>query len=216
MNGMGPSPGRRTRTPSARVPRELLRAAESVLVREGVAGLTVRAVAAEAGIAQMGVYNRLGGKAGLVAGLAATGFARLRACIEVHDEPGVRDRLRACCLRYREFALANPHFYGLMFDEGAFYDRGSAEVGDHAAACFGVLLRHVELAAAGGTLGAPDEREAAQQIWGALHGAVALELRGIVQTPDPEATYQALLDTILRGLRPMLIDEETRPRGGRG
>jgi hypothetical protein len=33
-----------------------------------------------------------------------------------------------------------------------------------------------------------------------VHGAVALELKGLVQTPDPEATYRATLDTILRGL----------------
>jgi hypothetical protein len=29
---------------------------------------------------------------------------------------------------------------------------------------------------------------------------VALELNGQVLTPDPEVTYQALLDTLLRGL----------------
>jgi hypothetical protein len=34
----------------------------------------------------------------------------------------------------------------------------------------------------------------------AAHGAVALELKGLVQTPDPAATYRALLETILRGL----------------
>lgn len=67
--GAGPAPARRARTRSADVERELLAAAEAVLVREGPGGLTVRAVAAEAGTAPMGVYNRLGGKDGLVAAL---------------------------------------------------------------------------------------------------------------------------------------------------
>ena len=40
--------GRRPRTPSADVERELLSAAEEVLVRDGPSGLTVRAVAARA------------------------------------------------------------------------------------------------------------------------------------------------------------------------
>ena len=70
---------RRGRTPSADIERELLAAAEAVLVRDGPGGLTVRAVASEAGIAPMGVYNRLGGKDGLVDALLIRGFDRLRA-----------------------------------------------------------------------------------------------------------------------------------------
>jgi Tetracyclin repressor-like, C-terminal domain len=50
--------------------------------------------------------------------------------------------------------------------------------------------------------GAPNPVEAAQEIWSALHGAVALELKGLVLTPDPEATYAALLDTVISGLTP--------------
>ncbi len=57
------------RTPSQDVERALVDAAEAVLVREGPAGVTVRAVAAEAGVAPMGVYNRFGGKDGLVSAI---------------------------------------------------------------------------------------------------------------------------------------------------
>ena len=35
-----------------------------------------------------------------------------------------------------------------------------------------------------------------------MHGAVALEMKGLIQTPDPEATYRATLDMVLRGLAP--------------
>jgi hypothetical protein len=82
------------------------------------------------------------------------------------------------------------------------HTKHEAEVAEHAAACFGALVRNVELTAAAGQIVAPDTPEAAQQIWSALHGAVALELKGLVCTPDPEATYCALLDTIFRGLAP--------------
>src|SRR5277367_3325270 len=112
----GPS-ARRSRTPSADVERELLAAAEAVLVREGPSGLTVRAVAAEAGIAPMGVYSRLGGKEGLVDALLIRGFDRLRASVEAADaEQDPLQRLRRCAQRYRQFALANPHFYAIMFE----------------------------------------------------------------------------------------------------
>jgi len=191
--------GRRSRTPSADVERELLSAAEEVLVRDGPSGLTVRAVAARAGIAPMGVYNRLGGKDGLVEALLIKGFDRLRATLESGNEPDMLVRLRNSGLRYREFALANPHFYAIMFEQAK---NESAEVVEHAAACFGALVTNVELAAAAGQIVAPDPLEAAQQIWSAVHGAVALELRGLVCTPDPEATYSATIDTIIRGLAP--------------
>ena len=200
------TPARRGRTPSADVERELLAAAEAVLVRDGPGGLTVRAVAAEAGIAPMGVYNRLGGKDGLVDALLIKGFDRLRESLEAsmaaQEEPVVRNRFIASGLAYRQFALANPHFYAIMFEDAIPHERDNEEVGEHARAAFGALVRAVELAAAAGVLAAPDPTEAAQQIWSAVHGAVALELKGLVLTPDPQYTYQASLTTIFRGMAP--------------
>lgn len=201
----GAAAGRRRRTPSTHLTEELLQAAESLLVRDGLAGLTVRAVAAEAGVAPMGVYSRLGGKFGLVAALLARGFDRLRAALDLGGEPDPRAgdpgaRLRTCFLQYREFALANPELYAIMFDRTIPNASETAQVRERAADCFGMLARHVELAAAANMLATPDQMEAAQQIWNALHGAVSLELCGLAQTPDPVATYSAFLDTVLRGL----------------
>jgi len=193
--------GRRTRTPSAEVERELLSAAEAVLVRDGPGGLTVRAVAAEAGIAPMGVYNRLGGKDGLVGALLIRGFDRLRAAIEAGREPDMAARLRNCGLRYREFALANPHFYAIMFEDAIPHEKHvSGEVEEHARAAFGALVRLVELASVAGVIAAPNPVEAAMQVWSTVHGAVALELKGLVLTPDPAMTYSALLDVMIAGL----------------
>jgi AcrR family transcriptional regulator len=192
--------GRRLRTPSTDIERELVSAAEAVLVRDGPGGLTVRAVAAQAGIAPMGVYNRLGGKDGLVDALLIRGFDRLRAAIAGGDEPDLLERLRACGLRYRSFALANRYFYAIMFEAAIPHEHFSDEAATHAAAAFGELVRNVELAAAAGAITAAQPSEVAQQIWSTVHGAVALELKDLVLTPDPEATYRATLDTILRGL----------------
>jgi Tetracyclin repressor-like, C-terminal domain len=47
---------------------------------------------------------------------------------------------------------------------------------------------------------APEPRAAAQQIWSAVHGAVTLELKGLLQVPDPETAFRALVSTLLRGL----------------
>src|SRR6202012_3492100 len=108
MVGMSEAVGagaRRSRTPSADIERELLAAAEAVRVREGPGGLTVRAVAAEAGIAPMGVYSRLGGKDGLVDALLIRGFDRLRVAVDAPmnatAEPSMRARFLSCGLSYR-------------------------------------------------------------------------------------------------------------------
>jgi AcrR family transcriptional regulator len=191
---------RRSRTPSADVERELLAAAEKVLVREGPGGLTVRAVATEAGIATMGVYNRLGGKDGLIDALLIRGFDRLRAACEAAAGPDPTARFYDCGRRYREFALANRHFYAIMFEDAIPHEFDNPEVGEHAIAAFNALVRMVELTAAAGAIVADNPVEVAQQIWSTVHGAVALELKGLIQTPDPAATYRASIDTLYRGL----------------
>jgi len=204
-------PARRQRTPSSDIERELIAAAEAVLIRDGPAAVTVRAVAAEAGIAPMGVYNRLGGKDGLIDALLIRGFDALRDSIAGGDQPDPMDRLRACCLRYRTFARTNRHYYAIMFEGALPHDFDTPEVGEHAIAAFDALVRNVELAAAAGAIRAPDPREVAQQLWSTVHGAVTLELQGLVLTPDAEATYQATMETMLRGL-----DPRTPETGGPG
>jgi AcrR family transcriptional regulator len=200
MDGADRAAGRRPRTPSARVAPELLDAAERVLAVDGMRGLTVRAVAAAAGIAPMSVYNQFGGKPGLLAALLLRGLDRLEAAIEAGQEADGLARLRHCCLRYREFALANPELYAVVFVGTSPGQGESARVRQQAGRCLRLLARTVELAAAADALAVRDASEAAQQIWCALHGAVAFELSGLAQTPDPAAAYRALVDTILRGL----------------
>lgn len=216
---------RKARTPSLDVRRELIAAAETVLVRDGPAAVTVRAVAAEAGIAPMGVYNRLGGKDGLIDALLIIGFDRLRDTVNDGHERDPITRMRACGQRYRQFALANRHFYAIMFEDALPRGDFSDEVAEHAATAFGALESFVTTVAAEGLIETADPREAAQQIWSSLHGAVALELKGLVLTSDPAATYTALNETLIRGLarpaaaqpaaaQPGAPESAPGPRGG--
>ena len=89
-----------------------------------------------------------------------------------------------------------------MFEDAVPQKHDDPEVSEHAVAAFGGLVAVVELGAAAGVIAAPDPVEVAQQIWSALHGAVALELKGLVLTPDPLYTYRTLLGTVIRGLAP--------------
>jgi AcrR family transcriptional regulator len=185
------------RTPSRDVQTALLDAAEAVLVREGPAGVTVRAVAIEAGVAPMGVYNRFGNKDGLIDGLLIRGFNGLHQAIAAHGETDPIDRLVQSGVRYRLFALAHPAHYEAMFGPDG---ERSKELIDCAGAAFGELVQHVGIAMAAGRLRSGDPMNVAQQIWSAVHGAVSLEIGGRVLVDDPADNYRQLLDLLVQGL----------------
>jgi AcrR family transcriptional regulator len=192
------------RTPSRDLEGALVDAAERVLVREGLRGLTVRAVATEAGVAPQGVYNRFGSKHGLVAAVLVRGFDGLAASTRADDDADATERLRSCGRSYRRFALAHPQHYEAMFGSGVSpADRVAAATDDlaaHASAAFDVLVTEVSRAMDAGVLRRDDPREVASVVWAAVHGAVALELAGVTKTADPDASYERLLLALTAGL----------------
>jgi AcrR family transcriptional regulator len=191
----------RARTPSQDVEQNLLDAAEAVLVREGLGGVTVRAVATEAGVAPMGVYNRFGSKDGLIEALVMRSFDLLRDAVSDRGETDPVDRLRRSGQRYREFALSHPQHYKVIFVSPPDRESGeSAELEQHARAAFETLVGHVVYGIASGVLREGDPVDLAQQIWSTVHGAVSLELNQMVLTEDPEVTYEHLLDLLTAGL----------------
>jgi AcrR family transcriptional regulator len=191
---------RRVRTPSVEVEQALIDAAEAVLVRAGPAGVTVRAVAEEAGVAPMGVYNRFGGKDGLIEALLIRAFDGLRAAVAARGEIDPVERLNQAGRRYRAFALASPQHYTAMFGQARSGEVMTERLQEHAGAAFGELVAHVEYAMTSGAISPGDAGDVAQQIWSSIHGAVALELNGMVKTPDPAASYERLLHLLEAGL----------------
>jgi AcrR family transcriptional regulator len=188
----------RHRTASEAVSAALLDAAETVLDRDGAAGVTVRAVARQAGVAPMGVYNRFTNKEGLLMALAVRAFDGLAAAIDVGPEGGPVDRLRRAGRGYRDFALAHPARYTLIFDMGSPAADPASPVTARGREVFAVLVGMVaELSLAPGL----DPVDAAQALWNGEHGAVTLELAGVAQVPDPADTYDRTIDALIRGLQ---------------
>jgi AcrR family transcriptional regulator len=194
--------GASARTPSRDIEAALIDAAERVLVRDGPEAVTVRAVAAEAGVAPMGVYNRFGGKDGLVDELLSRGFTGLRDAIAPHGETDPVKRLAECGRRYREFALAHPAHYLAMFDDAIHQEATSPAVEQLAKATFDELVGSVQYGMVGGVLAQDDPVRVAQQIWSCVHGAVQLEIKGMLQVPDADQSYRDLIATLFRGLQP--------------
>lgn len=177
----------------------MLDAAEKILASEGPSALTVRRVAACAGIAPMGVYNRFAGKQGLLEALFVKGFEGLQRSVGAATGADARARLRDAALRYRAFAIGNPQHYSLMFDH--MHEVGPSEDAlRQAYEAFHQLVLLVADVRAGGPFGAGTDVEVAQQWWSALHGSVSLELLGVRFDDDPATGYTRLVDALLAGL----------------
>jgi AcrR family transcriptional regulator len=198
----GPTGSGQTRTPSLAVEEALLAAAERVLIRDGLGAVTVRTVAAEAGVAPMGVYSRFGGKEGLLAAMARRGLESLCEAISAApDELDPLRRLKAAGLAYRDFGLSHSFQYHLIFDAVSSAQPLHPEVEAGARTTFAILERLVLSAIAAEAIGPVDVGEVTQQLWSALHGAVSLELSERVFAAKPAESYERLLDLILDGIR---------------
>ncbi|MFT4085931.1 MAG: TetR/AcrR family transcriptional regulator [Gordonia sp. (in: high G+C Gram-positive bacteria)] len=187
---------RRPRTAAADVPMLLIAAGRKILERDGVAGLTVRTAASEAGVAPMGVYNHFGGKDGLLDAVVTDGFREFSRAIAANDDAPLV-RLLASGRAYREFALANPVLYSLMFSHDC------APADDAARGAFDVLVDVIRYGQVGGVIEAGDPESLAMRVWSCVHGAVSLEL-GSAYPPDLDGAgnYENVMVLVARGLAP--------------
>src|SRR6266566_6034057 len=84
----------------------MLEAAECILERDGIAALTLRAAAREAGVSHAAPKNHFGDVSGLLSDLAAVGFVRFRDAMEAHirNSDPAPARLEAIGRGYVSFA----------------------------------------------------------------------------------------------------------------
>jgi AcrR family transcriptional regulator len=95
----------------------MLEAAERILERDGIAGLTLRGAAREAGASHAAPKNHFGDLSGLLSELAAVGFNRFREAMLAEAEAAATpaERMRSAGRGYVRFARANPGLFLLMF-----------------------------------------------------------------------------------------------------
>jgi AcrR family transcriptional regulator len=173
-----------------------------VISASGEATVTVRAVAAQAGTSPSAVYTLFGSREALIAAVSEEGFRRFgtHLAAAAPTEDPVAD-LSALGTAYRASALADPHFYRVMFDRGV-----TAEpVPVVQRPTFLVLRAAVArvLALADPTAPAARAEEAALGLWALAHGLVSLELAGLV--PGDAGERAARYDAILRAGGPAIL-----------
>ncbi|WP_312979078.1 TetR/AcrR family transcriptional regulator [Atlantibacter sp.] len=99
------------------LPQAVLEAAERVLVRDGIAGVGLRAIAREAEVSHTAPKHHFGNLANLLSELAAKGYQRLAAALFNATEHCTDDaaRRREMAKTYVHFAAEHPHMFSLMF-----------------------------------------------------------------------------------------------------
>lgn len=154
--------------------QRILDAAHAIFAEAGLAGLSVRAIAARAGLSTIGVYSHFKGKRGILLALYADGFARLGDAADIPAQSaGESDLVALLVNRYIDFHRDHRAHYQLMFG----MDR--SQLGD------GVILEPIAKASIerlAATLGqllprdrSPDlELKVAFRVWVLMHGYVTL------------------------------------------
>jgi AcrR family transcriptional regulator len=184
----------------------LLKAAERVLERDGLSGLTLRAVAREAGVSHAAPTHHFGDLTGLVSELAAIGYRQFNAAMVTAGASGapLPEQGMARAHAYLGFARAHPGMYGLMFrTERLDMKRPSLHEAANAAfaelACAVGASRHEHIAEEAPSL---DQAAAIVRAWSLLHGFTTLLLDGrlsdILRRMPAGNDAETLLDAMLK------------------
>jgi AcrR family transcriptional regulator len=160
----------------------LLEAAERVLERDGLAGLTLRAVAREAGVSHAAPTHHFGDLSGLLSELAAIGFRQFNIAMMAAGEANASpmDKAPARAKAYVSYAQAHPGMYGLMFRTERL-DMSRPALREAASAAFAELagavgaFRHEQISEQALSL---EQGAAIARAWSLVHGFTMLLLDG--------------------------------------
>jgi AcrR family transcriptional regulator len=186
----------------------LLEAAEAILDRDGIAGLTLRAVAREAGVSHAAPTHHFGDLSGLLSALAALGFIRLRERLEAEVTaagPAPGERLIALGRAYVGFARSCPGLFQLMFRSERL-DWSSPGLSIAAEAAF-ALLSLDEPDAQTGSVRGSRPLAVAMTRWSLVHGLSTLLVDGRLGPLVNKA--QGDIDTVVEAVLASLVFNDT-------
>jgi AcrR family transcriptional regulator len=184
----------------------LLEAAERVLERDGLSGLTLRAVAREAGVSHAAPTHHFGDLTGLVSEVAAIGFRQFNTAMKLADAAGNSpvEKAMARAKAYVAYARAHPGMYGLMFRTERI-DMTRPSLHEAAGAAFAGLAgavgasRHEQISEQALSL---EQAAAIARAWSLVHGFTMLLLDGrlsdILRLLPKGTGAETLLDAMLR------------------
>jgi AcrR family transcriptional regulator len=187
------------------LPATLLSAAETILERSGIAALTMRAAAREAGVSHAAPAHHFGDLSGLLSELAASGFIRFHDYVAAQTADASRlpgGRVRALSRGYIGFAQAHPGLFQLMFRSERL-DWSRASLASAGASAFALLTLPVEETADFAPQTDLERLAAAMARWSFAHGMAVLLIDGridAIATKIPGTDVEALIEEMLKGI----------------
>lgn len=164
----------------------LLDEAALLLREEGEQGLSMRRLAARAGVSRSAPYHHFRDKQDLLCALAAEGFRRFLGVLSVAGDDLSRERLVTFIRDYLQFAVENAEYYDLMF--GSKLWKSGQITGALQAEAHGAFRFYLRQARAWQELGFVnpelDTLRYAQVSWSTLHGLSRLLIDGIYLEPE--------------------------------
>lgn len=174
----------------------LLDVAGELLLHHGPECLSMRRIATEAGCSTTVIYTMFGSKEGLAEALYLEGFERFRRRLEaVPPRKDPLEYLRALGPAYREACLAEPAYYGLMFEKAMPGFEPSERARTLARAALNILDRVISDCISAGYMIPTQPRRIADALWAAAHGAISLERAGHLRDGG---TYEAVTSAVIQ------------------
>jgi AcrR family transcriptional regulator len=163
----------------------------------------MRQLAAELGVSPMTPYRYFEDKNDILAAVRANGFNRFAESLERAraGATGARARGAAVGEAYVTFALGHPHSYKLMFDFNQPHVEQYPELVAAGQRAQKTMTGYIEDALAEGLMKG-DPAQIGLMFWAAIHGAVILELAGMLPPGGARQLYHGLDATLMRGMRP--------------
>jgi AcrR family transcriptional regulator len=190
--------------------RALLDAALALIEAGEEQGVSLRTVAARAGVSNAAPYRHFKDREALMAAVATIGFDRLLESLRrARESASDGEELLANATAYLAFASKNIGLYRLMFEESHLairFDEGLARSG---AAAFRELEDLVSARLAG--IGCEGEaKRVATTIWAGLHGAALLASGRFIPVGDPPDQERAEAEGL--AIARLLIERFSEPR----
>ena len=181
---------------------EILQAAETLFLREGYQGATIRKIAQEVGLSSTALYMHFRDKNEILSEICDNAFRLLaEANVQIAALPlPPAERARRMLDAYIRFGLDNPNAYLVVFERTLEFDPEKiATLGQQVAEPF-----HAALCALNGSTPLRCNLEEATQIcWAACHGLITLIIKNpsMEWTVPPETVIRQMVDTLISGLR---------------
>jgi AcrR family transcriptional regulator len=157
----------------------LIGAGAEILAREGVGGLSLRKVAARAGVSRTAPYAHFADKQALIAAISTEGYRRLYRRIKsvIEKNTGLPERqLLEIGSAYIDFAVRDPDLFKITFSGIIEKERDYPDLAEISHATFQLLVEVTKACQSAKILEAGPPEKTAIRVWSGVHGFVCLLL----------------------------------------